>query len=179
MTLEEFKINIGKRRKQPRKAKITNSYGVKDGYKYYKNKMVENNEQPLPLQTYLKVLRTINNILRDSFINGKIDIVLPAHLGSLELRRVPIKKKIVDGKVVTNAYIDWNKTLELWYEDEEAFNDRTLVKSTRDNKLSIYYNKDKAHYIFKSYFDFQINRQLREAVMKNHREGKIDCYLIS
>ena len=32
-----------------------------------------------------------------------------------------------DGKLKTNLPIDWNKTLELWYEDEESYKNKTLI----------------------------------------------------
>lgn len=176
MTLEEFKINVGKRAKCPRKSKIKNSYGVLDGYLYYREKKKQKNEAYLKKGIYFKITRMVNNILREKFSNGEIEIVFPAKLGVLELRKTQIKKKIVNGKLVTNAFIDWNKTLELWYEDEEAFNNRTLVKHYSNARFSIYYNKQKAEYIGKSYFDFNANRELKNMLKKNINDNKIDAY---
>lgn len=175
MTLKEYKSNI-KKVKCKRNSKIKNSYGILDGFIYYRENKKAQNKPFLKKKEYFKITRMVNNLLREKFSNGEIDIVLPAHLGNIELRKYPVIKRIVDGKLVTNSRIDWNKTLELWYEDQEAFDNRTLIRTTSNVKFKIHYNKDKAQYIGKSYFDFSANRELKNMLKKNIRDNKIDAY---
>jgi hypothetical protein len=59
----------------------------------------------------------------------------------LELRKYDASIKIVDGKVKTNLPIDWDKTLKLWYEDEEAYKQRTLIKMEEKEIYKVHYNK--------------------------------------
>lgn len=49
-------------------------------------------------------------------------------MGRLELRKYDAKIYLKDNKVVTNLPIDWDKTLRLWYEDKESYDNRTLVR---------------------------------------------------
>jgi hypothetical protein len=49
-------------------------------------------------------------------------------MGTIELRKRPVTYDIKNGKLKVSAPIDWDKTLKLWYEDEESFNKKTLVK---------------------------------------------------
>ena len=42
-------------------------------------------------------------------------------MGRLELRKVNINPKIINGKLIVSKPIDWDRTLKLWYEDNESF----------------------------------------------------------
>lgn len=42
-------------------------------------------------------------------------------MGRLEIRKYDARITLQEGKVVTNLPIDWDKTLKLWSEDEEAY----------------------------------------------------------
>lgn len=176
ITLEEFKAQIKKCQKK-RKSNINNSYGSYDYYRYYRENRRNKNEPYVNMHIYLKVIRNINNRLRDLFSDGKIDIIFPVKMGRLELIKVPIRKRIVDGKLITNTYVDWNKTLELWYEDEEAMNNKMLVRNNPKYKFIIKYDRVKAEYINKFYMEFKPNRELKNKLKKNIRDGKIDAYL--
>jgi len=42
-------------------------------------------------------------------------------MGTIEIRKRTYSPRIdSDGKVILHAPIDWQKTLRLWYEDEES-----------------------------------------------------------
>ena len=179
MTIDEFKTKIAKKSGHPRVCKISNSYGMKDYYRYYKDKMKSSNQEYFSFHDYLMIMRQINNKLRDKFSEGAIDLIFPANMGRLEISKIPITKRIVDGKLKTNAFIDWNKTLELWFEDEEAFNNKQLVRSTNNHSFKIHYNRNKGEYINKFYVEFNTNRELKNKLKKNIRDGKLDAYLCS
>lgn len=179
MTLDEFKTTIAKKSGHSRVCKITNSYGMKDYYSYYKDKMKSDGESYLSFHDYLKIMRQINNKLRDKFSQGSIDLIFPANMGRLEIMKIPITKKIVDGKLKTNACIDWNKTLELWFDDKEAFENKQVVRSTNNSSFKIKYNRNKGEYINKFYVEFNPNRELKNKLKKNIRDGKLDAYLCS
>lgn len=175
MTLEEFKINVGKRRNQPRKHKPLKVYGLKDYYKYYKEKCENTNKNILPYKIFANIIWDTNDFLKNRIGNNGLSIMFPCDIGSLSLAKHEIKKCIVDGKLVTDAKVDWNKTLELWFEDKEAMNNKTLVRINRKDRCYVAYNKEDAKFINKRYFLFQCNRQLKELVAKNYKDGKIDA----
>lgn len=175
--LTKFKNMVAKKQKQPRINKIKNSYGVIDYYRYYRDINKKRGKSFVDLSLFLKILRTINNRLRDKFSEGCIDLIFPCNLGRLQIEKIKTQKKIVDGKLKTNAFIDWNKTIELWFEDKESFENKKLVRVTSPYKFMIKYNKVKALYTNKFYVEFNTNRELKNKLKKNIRDGKIDAYL--
>ena len=69
---------------------------------------------------FYKIIRRVNQYLAEELSNGH-EIHLPHRLGILELRKRPTRIEIVDNKLVTTLPIDWDATLKLWYEDEQAY----------------------------------------------------------
>lgn len=49
-------------------------------------------------------------------------------MGRIELRKYDVRINLDGEKVKTNLPIDWDKTLKLWYEDEEAYKEKHLLK---------------------------------------------------
>ena len=60
-------------------------------------------------------------------------------MGELEIVKTETFVNIKNNKIVTNLPINWNKTLELWYNDKEA----------KDSKIII---RDENKYIFRLCF---------------------------
>ena len=157
--------------------KIKNSYGVRDGYKYYNKNKPKDRKYILSDSQYYKIIRSINNILRELLSKGE-DIVLPHLMGRLEIRKNSSIIKINNGKVETNYPVDWSSTLKLWKEDEEAYKNKTLIKIPEKEIYKIYYNKVVAKYKNKSFYQFLPNRELKLMLYKNIKESNIDAYKI-
>lgn len=161
----------------PRTHKVNNSYGVYDGYKYLrKNKWLDVGQSVTEHQ-YYSIIRRMNNLLADSLIQGH-DIELPCRMGTIEVRKYDAVISINNGKVKTNLPIDWDRTLKLWSEDEEAYKERTLIKAEEKEIFSIYYNRTKAKYENKSFYEFLPNRQLKLMLKRNIKAGRLDAFLI-
>lgn len=176
-SLGEFKKRIRKLN-HPRKYKINNSLGVYDAYKYYRKNKPKNKIYILTESQYFAIIRKINLLLADEIANGN-EVKLPYHMGIIELRKYDSNIRIgEDGKVHTNLPIDWNKTLELWYEDEEAYKDRTLVKIEEKEIFKIYYNKATANYNNRSFYEFIFNKDLKAKLKQKIKEGIIDAPLL-
>lgn len=175
--LEEFKRRIRKVN-HPRKYKISNSLGVYDAYKYYRKNKPKDKQYILSESQYFAIIRKINLLLIEEILSGD-DIKLPLHMGIIELRKYNTNIRIdKDGKIHTNLPIDWNKTLELWYEDQEAFKNRTLVKVEEKEIFKIYYNKETANYNNKSFYEFIFNKDLKARLKQKIKEGVIDAPLL-
>ena len=104
------------------------------------------------------------------------DIIFPYRLGRLELRKIESKIKFDGNKVKTNLPIDWDKTLKFWYEDEEAYKNKTLIKAKEKEIFRIYYNKNIADFINKSFYTFKLNRTLKLKLKHNIQECNIDAF---
>ena len=74
--------------------------------------------------------------------------------------------------------IDWDRTLKLWYEDEESYKNKTLIKVEEKEIYKIYYNRNVAEFTNKSFYQFDINRELKKRLKQNIKEGKLDAFMI-
>ena len=156
--------------------KVTNSLGSYDAYKYIRRNKWFNIGRPLTEHEFYQIIRRVNNYLAEDLINGN-DVIFPNRMGKLELRKrnsLPVIDKNGDLKV-TYA-IDWDSTLKLWYEDEEAFNNKTLVRLPERNIFRIKYNKNTANYNNKSFMEFQVNRNIKVRLKQKIKNNEIDAF---
>ena len=173
-TLGEFKKRIRKVN-QPREYKVRNSLGVYDGYKWYRKNKPDGKEFVLSESQYFAIIRKINLHLVDELLSGN-DIKLPKMMGTIEVRKY--SRKIVigdDGKVYTNLPIDWDKTLELWYEDEEAYNKKMLIRREEKEIFKVYYNRETARYNNNNFYEFIFNKDLKIRLKQRIKEGPVDA----
>lgn len=159
-----------------RKHSIKRSWGVYDSYKYIRKNKWFDIGQPLTEHQFYYIIRRINNILADNLVSGK-DIKLPCRMGQLELRKYESYIKLNDGKIKTNLPIDWDKTLKLWAENEEAYTKRTLIKMEEKEIFKVYYNKISANYNNKSFYEFLINRDIKIRLKQKIKDRLIDSFL--
>ena len=161
----------------PRVHKVNNSYGVYDSYKYIRKNKWFDIGQPVTEHQFYSIIRRMNNLLADALIHGH-DIELPCRMGTIEVRKYDARVSIEDGKVKTNLPIDWDRTLKLWSEDEEAYKERTLIKMEEKEIFSVFYNRTRANYKNKSFYEFRANRQLKLRIKKRIKSGNFDAFKI-
>ena len=176
MTREEF-IKEVKRLNDTRIHKVTNSIGVYDAYKYIRKQKWYDIGRPLKEGEFYRIIRKINTYLAQELIKGK-ELKLPHKMGTLEIRKRPTRVSIVDGKLVTTLPINWDATLKLWYEDKEAFENKTLVRLESEEVFKVYYNKKDANYVNKSFYEFKPNRDIQRSLTVQIKEGNLDAYLL-
>ena len=168
-------INSIKRVNEPRAHKVKNSYGVYDGFKYYRKNRPKEHKYVLTESQYFSIIRRVNELLGEALINGE-DVTLPHRLGRLEIRKYEARITTNGKKVRTNLPIDWDRTLKLWYEDEEAYKNKTLIKIEEKEIYKIFYNRNLADYTNKSFYQFNFNRELKKKLKYNIKEGEVDAF---
>ena len=174
--MDDFRKKVLKIDK-PRQHKVNNSLGVYDAYKWIrKNKWLDIG-RPITEHEFYTIIRQVNNLLVENFLKGK-DIVLPHRLGTIELRKYETKMSFNNGKLHTNLPIDWDRTLKLWAEDEEAYKEKMLVKVEEKEIFKVFYNKGKANYNNKSFYEFEVNRDLKRRLKQRIKDGLIDAFKI-
>lgn len=97
-------------------------------------------------------------------------------MGSIELRKYDADIRFKDGRLVTNLPIDWDKTLKLWSEDEEAYKNKTLIKVEQKELFKVFYNKRRALFNNRSFYTWECNRELKKKISKRFKEGLIDAF---
>lgn len=162
----------------PRTHRVNNSLGVYDSYKWIRKNKWLNIGRPLTEHEFYSIIRKVNDYLADSFLHGN-DIKLPHRMGRIELRKYGVRISFDGEKVKTNLPIDWNKTLKLWYEDEEAYKEKTLVKMEEKEIFKVYYNKQLADYNNQVFYEFNANRELKKRLKQRIKEGVLDAFKLN
>lgn len=177
-SLGEF-IKDVKKVKGPRKHKVTNSYNVYDYYRNYLKTKPKRDVYKIDSKTFYTIIRTINKFYGEQIMLGN-DVKLPKGMGKIQLRKRPTKVSLdkKTQKLKTNLTINWHDTLKLWHEDEESKNKKILVRNKTDNLFKIFHNKSNVYFQNKRYYDFKINRSIKQGLKNNIREGLIDAFLI-
>lgn len=157
--------------------KVTNSLGVYQSYKWIRKNKWFDIGRPLTEHEFYSIIRKVNDYLAEELIKGN-DIKFPHRMGKLELRKRVPSIKIVNGKIKTDLPIDWDKTLKLWYEDEQSFNNKTLVRMEAKEVFGVRYNKANCNYNNQSYYKFRINRDIKRRLKENIKEKSIDAFTL-
>lgn len=155
--------------------KVSNSYGSKDAFRYYRKIKPIDSKYVLTDCQYLRIIRLINDELRLKLINGE-DVLLPEKMGRLELRKKASTVKFENGKMKTNLPVNWDATLKLWYENPQCKAKKQLVRQENINTFKVYYNKAKANYNNKTFYEFNTNRDIKVGLKKNIKLNKIDAF---
>lgn len=176
--MQEDTITDIKKVTGPRHHKVNNSLGVYDAYRWYRKNKPKDKKYVLTSSQYFKIIRTLNQALAQQLID-KGKIVLPERLGIVEIKKYTPTIKLENNKVKTNLPIDWNATVNLWCEDKECKQNKTLVRKNVAYVFKIRYDKTKANYNNKSFYQFTPNRQLKIAlkdVINNN--PKYDAFIL-
>lgn len=175
MEEEEF-LNQIKRVDGPRKHKVSGSWGVYDAYKWYRKNKPKGKEFVLTESQYFSIIRRINLALGEELI-CKGELKFPCRLGQLEIRKYIPTITTEGKKIKTNLPIDWDTTLKLWYEDKQCYEDKMLVRINVPEVYRIIYNKNKANYNNKTFYQFTPNRELKLKLKHTIRENpNFDAY---
>lgn len=172
--IEDFRRKVLKLN-EPRKHKVRNSLGVYDSYKWIRKNKWLNLPRPITEHEFYTIIRQVNNLLAETLLSGR-DINLPHRMGSIELRKYDARITFNGGKVVTNLPIDWDRTLKLWSEDEEAYKERILIKMEEKELFKVFYNKRTANYENKSFYTFEVNRDLKRRLKQKIKDKAIDAF---
>lgn len=160
-----------------RNHKVKNSIGVYDIYKHIRKNKWYDIGQPITEHQFYTIIRQVNNVLADNLLKGN-DIVFPNKMGRIEVRKFEPIIRFDDNKLTVRLPIDWDRTLKLWSEDEEAYKERTLVKMEEKEIFKVCYNKTRADFPNKGFYQLQINRDLKIALKKKIKLGNFDAFLL-
>ena len=175
MTYEDFRIDTLKANKKKHHFEIRDSYGTKDAYRWcIKNRLIN---KSLSEKDFRIIINTLNQSFQDQLLQGK-EAKLPASMGRIEVRKFNTFVGLEEGRIRTNRAVDWDRTLRLWYEDEESREAKTLVRCETDEKFKFYYNKKTATYNNKIFYDFTPARSLKLKLKELIDKQGFDALLI-
>lgn len=173
MNFKDFKTKIQKKREKTT-FKVRNSFGVYDIYKALRKQKWEGIGRPLTEHEFYSIIRRVNQCLADKLSMGD-SIRLPHSMGDLELRKKQVGVSIVNNKLKNTYPINWEETVKLWYEDAEAKKAKTLLRKEVKESYFVKYNKHFAVYENQTFYQFTLNRFIRERLKENINQGKVDA----
>lgn len=159
--MEEYQQFLNKLQKRGNnKHTVSHCLGARDAWKWVRtDKWKALNNKKCSASLYSSVINTVNSILAEKLLEGH-EIVFPYNMGSVRLIQVPASIKLKEGKVTNNYRTDWKKTLEYWYSDKEARENKIRIKRVQKYLCSIQYCKQRARYRNQRFYSFRANRSL-------------------
>lgn len=147
--------------------------GVYDMYKAIRKNHWYDIGRPLKEHEFYAIIRNTNLLLADNIVNGET-VVFPEQMGKLELRKHPQGVSFVNGKLKNTYPIDWKRTNQLWAEDEEERQKKTLLRYESPMVYRVRYCKEDATYENKTFYQFRLHQKLRKRLKENIINGKTD-----
>lgn len=160
-------------REVKRNFKASNSYSAYSIYKQIRKNKWYDIGRPLTEHEFYLIIRTVNDILAKELLKGH-KVTFPYRMGSLELRKASCGARMKNSKLLITYPINWKATLKLWYEDKEARELKTLLRYNTSTVYKVVYDKTTCNYPNKGFFEFSLNRKLKEALYKGITSGEID-----
>ena len=143
-----------------REHSIKNSYGINDYYKNYRE-TVTYTVRLLDRTTFSNVFHDINDFIVDNFLEYK-SVKFPWGLGSLVLYSRKATAQIdKNGKLIIKKPIQWDATMKLWFEDEEAHENKTLVRKEDEYVHLIKYSRKKMNIKNSRYIKMAVARSFK------------------
>ena len=172
---EAYKDYKGQVTKQSSKkqAKIRGSWGVYDAFKYIRKNGWYDIGRPLKEHEFYGIVRRVNKLLAEKIANG-VTVSFPHRMGELELRKYERGVSLVNGRLKVTYPIDWEETIRLWFADEEAKKNKTLLRREEKYVYHVRYCKHDANYENKSFYQFALNRFIKLALKDNIKNNKVD-----
>lgn len=170
---QKFKNKIVNK-KAIREFKVRNSFGVRDCYKDIRKHHWYNIGRPLKESEFYAIIRGVNDLLAEELLKGN-SVTFPEGMGKLELRKFKVGVKLEGDKVKNTYPVDWGKTLQLWYEDDEARVNKTLVRNESKYVYYIKYCKFTATYENQCFYEFVVNRFVKRGLKNRIKNGEIDA----
>ena len=171
--MEEQKDNIVTRSRKGRLGKVRNSWGVYDCYKLIRKNHWYNLPRRLTEKEFYSIVRRVNLLLAEEIKKGNT-VKFPECMGSLELRKFKAGVSFVDGQLYNTYPIDWKATNQLWATDTEARDRKILLRIENPWVYHVRYCKDNATYENKVFYQFILNRTVRQGLSENIKAGTTD-----
>lgn len=172
-SFSEFKQQVFSKGKGERNFRVKNSWGVYDALKLARKNKWYNIGRPVKEKEFYAIIRGVNDRLADGLAKGDT-VEFPHRMGKLELRKSKRGVYLNDGKLNITYPVDWNGTLRLWYNDEEAKKNKTVLRLEEPYVYSVRYNKHDAIYENKSFYAFTLCTFIKRALKKNIKNGITD-----
>lgn len=159
--------------KGAKRFKVQNSFGVYDAYKKIRKHKWFDIGRPLKEHEFYAIIRQIGDLYADEVSKGNT-VIFPSKMGKLELRKTKSEVHITkNGKLKIGYPIDWDSTLNLWFEDAEARENKLVIRYKDEYVFRVKYSCHDANYENKSFYEFALNRFIKRRLKERIKNGEI------
>lgn len=167
-------------RKGKSEEKIKSDINTPEQYKYYIEHNCKDKESLFYIskKDYTDFLKLFFDEFIDEVLYSNTEMSLPFHTGCITVRKYEQRIKIKDGKVISHLPVNWDATLKLWDVDEEAKENKQLVRFINKNNLiyKFVYIKSRAKFKNKYFYWFKPTRTNKIKLANAIRENQINVY---
>jgi len=161
-------------------------YGIKDLYRFYKEKKESKGEKPISYKLYKTIMRDFFCEVVFNMIYFGTPFVMPFRLGEIELMRRKLRIKVIGDKVNRNKIpVKWKETKEMWVEKYPNLTAEEIAKIPIEEKGLIYnwnehtdryrcvfkWNKISCNVPNKKVYRFKMNRTAKLTLNRALREN--------
>ena len=168
---EQDKRMLGSRK--GKLGKVRNSWGVRDAHKWIRKHHWYDIGCPIHEEDFYKIIRGVNKLFAEELKQGN-SVHFPAGMGMLELRKYKAGVSFVNGQLKNTYPIDWCSTMKLWSQDNEARQQKLLLRIENPWVYHVKYCKHNATFENKCFYQFDLNRFIQKGLRNNIRAGKTD-----
>lgn len=142
---------------------VNNSYGIRDYYWNYRKKFKHNISE----QIYSKIIKEVISLMIDE-LKKDAYVVFPEGFGFLKTAYPKFTVKLKEDKLKVVGMVDWYKTIELWYNDEEAKENKQLIyKENYFTKIASY-SKIGKYFKNKQFLRLDIKRSVHKTLTTDY-----------
>ena len=175
MEYHEFLQEVQKPGSKPHT--ISHCLGSRDAWKWVrKSKWKPLKGYRCSSSLYSEIINEMNLYNLEQLLAGH-QVILPHQMGALELIGVSPKVSFEEGSVKSNYRIDWQKTLQYWYEERDARVEKKLVKRVQGIIPSLRYSKKQARYKNQKFYQFRPNRSVVRLLGRKAENEKINALI--
>ena len=142
---------------------INNSYGIRDYYWNYRKKFKATiSEQLFSSIVDAMFVAMIDELKEDRYV------VFPKGFGFLKTEYCKSYVELKNDKLKVHNIVDWYSTIKLWYEDEEARNQKLLLYKEKTMAKFVKYSKQGNGFKNKRYLCLDIKRSVTKILTQDY-----------
>lgn len=124
---------------------------------------------------HIKILNAFFSKIGERLLHGDY-IRMPYTFGGISIRMRPVSVEFVDGQLRTSRPVQWGKTIKLWVEDPQAYQDKLVVRSEDDYVYTLIYSKYRAFFKNVKLIKLQTNRNFKEKMRVRIGTKDFQCF---
>lgn len=172
-SLSRFKADIRKA-SEKRTVTVTNSYGTRDAFFFYRHNRIQESKYVLSDVQFDKIVRMFHEKYVEMLLNGET-VYFPQNMGRLYMASSSVVYyKDKNNKIRIYNPVNWSRTLEWWYNDEEARKNKRVLIYESDERLVTVFDKKGIKCRNMYNYQFHLSRNVINEIGRKFRNNELN-----